>query len=212
MATKGRRRGFKFTTQQIESLLDVIEEIISIDNPDWEKVWDKHMVCYPKKERTPESLRRKFQDLAKSKAPTGDPNCPPHIHSAKRIYRLIVKATDGSDGESCGGDDDFPPNVDDNEDDNEFEGDDYNEDDKDIGKDGREQGVPVNLSFGDISDFTDGEPRAAACTEGQPNAAATTMRTSIAAASVSTASSGGNKRSSTPKGGGVGSNKEEQRI
>jgi hypothetical protein len=33
MATKGRR-GFKFTTQEIESLLDVIEEIIPIDNPD----------------------------------------------------------------------------------------------------------------------------------------------------------------------------------
>ena len=211
MATKGRR-GFKFTTQEIESLLDVIEEIIPIGNPDWEKVWDKHMVCYPKKERTPKSLRCKFQDLAKSKMPTGDPNCPPHICSAKCIYHLIVKATDGSDGVSGGGDDDSPPNVDDDEDDDKYEGDEYDEDDEDGGEDGREQGVPVNLSFGDISDFTDGEPRAAACTEGQPNAAATTMRTSIAAASVSTASSGGNKRSSTPKGGGVGSNKEEQRI
>ena len=110
MATKGRR-GFKFTTQEIESLLDIIEEIIPIGNPDWEKVWDKHMVCYPKKERTPKLLRRKFRDLAKSKVPTGDPNCPPHIHAAKCIYPLIVKVTDGSDGESGGGDDDFPPTL-----------------------------------------------------------------------------------------------------
>jgi hypothetical protein len=108
MATKGRS-GFKFTTQEIKSLLDVIEEIISIGNPDWEKVWDKHMVHYPKKERTPESLGRKFQDLAKSKAPTGDPNCLPHIHSAKHIYCLIVMATDGLDGVSGGGNDDSPP-------------------------------------------------------------------------------------------------------
>jgi hypothetical protein len=170
------------------------------------------MVRYHKKERTPKSLRRKFQDLAKSKAPTGDPNCPPHIHSAKRIYRLIVKATDGSDGESGGDDNDFPPNGNDNKDDNEYKGDDYDEDDEDIGRDGREQGVPVNLSFGDISDFTDGKPCAAACMEGQPNAAATTMRTSIAVASVSAASRGGNKRSSTPKGGGGGGNKGEQSI
>ena len=36
--------------------------------------------------------------------PTGDPNCPPHIQSAKRIHRKIIKATVGSDGESGGGD------------------------------------------------------------------------------------------------------------
>jgi hypothetical protein len=64
MATKGRR-GFKFSTQELKSLLDVIEDIIPIGNPDWEKVWNIHMVGYPKKERTAESLRRKFQELAK---------------------------------------------------------------------------------------------------------------------------------------------------
>ena len=108
MATKGRR-GFKFTTEEIKSLLDVIEEILPIGNPNQEKVWDKHMVWYPKKEHTPESLRRKFQDMAKTKMPTGDSNRPPHIRSSKRIFRLIVKATDGSNGISGGGDNDPPP-------------------------------------------------------------------------------------------------------
>jgi hypothetical protein len=59
MTTKGRR-GYKFTTQEIESLLDVIEENIPIGDPNWEQVWDRHMVRYPKKEQTAESLRRKF--------------------------------------------------------------------------------------------------------------------------------------------------------
>jgi hypothetical protein len=67
MTTKGRR-GFKFTTQEIKSVLNVIKEINPIGNPDWEKVWDRHMVCYPKKEWTAESLRRKFQELAKIKS------------------------------------------------------------------------------------------------------------------------------------------------
>ena len=67
---------------------------------DWERVWDRHNLRYPQKDRTAESLRRKFQTLVKKKMKTGDPNCPPHIRSAKRIYRKIVEATDGSDGES----------------------------------------------------------------------------------------------------------------
>jgi hypothetical protein len=64
MTTKGRR-GFKFTTQEIKSLLDVIEKIVPIGNPDWGRVWDRQMACYPKKEWTAKSLRCKFQELVK---------------------------------------------------------------------------------------------------------------------------------------------------
>ena len=42
-------------------------------------------------------MRYKFLEMA---LPTGDPNCPPHIHSSKRIYRKTIQATDGSNGES----------------------------------------------------------------------------------------------------------------
>ncbi len=124
------------------------------------------------------------------KQPTGDPNCPPHICSAKRIYHLIVKATDGLDGDS-GDDNDPPPNNNEYDNDNDKDEED-NEDDEDNNKNG---GLvePVNLSFGDVSDFT---------VEGQPSAAATTMQTSNMAALVSEASRGGKKWSSAPKGGG----------
>jgi hypothetical protein len=196
MTTKGRR-GFKFATQEIKSLLDVIEEIIPIGNPDWEKVWDRHMDRYPKKERTAKSLRCKFQELAKQKIPTGNPNCLPHVRSAKRIYQLIVKATDGLDGES-GDDDVLPPNGDD-EDDDDVDDDDKDDkgDDEDDEADNSNGGLvePVNLSFENVSVIT---------TEGVPREVGTAMRTSINAALLSAASRGGKKRSSAPKGGGGG--------
>ncbi len=75
-------------------------------NQDWEKIFSEHASHYPTKDCTTESLKRKFQELARTKIPTGDPNMPPHICKAKHIYYKIVLATDGSTGglEDGGGD------------------------------------------------------------------------------------------------------------
>ena len=94
------RRGFKFTVAEIEHLLETIEDVIPIGNPDWERIWQEHSARYPTKERTSESLKCKFQELARKKNPTGDPNCPPYVRAAKRIFHKIVQATDGSTGGS----------------------------------------------------------------------------------------------------------------
>jgi hypothetical protein len=94
------KRGPKFTIAEIESLLEVIDEIVPIGNPKWERVWDMHSSCYPGWEQTAELLRCKFQQLAWKKMPTGDLTFPPYICSAKCIYRKIVRATDGLDGGS----------------------------------------------------------------------------------------------------------------
>ena len=94
------RRGFKFTVVEIEHLLEAIEDVIPIGNPDWERIWQEHSARYPTKERTSESLKRKFQELARKKIPTGDPNCPPYVRDAKRIFYKIVQHTDGSTGGS----------------------------------------------------------------------------------------------------------------
>jgi hypothetical protein len=67
-------------------MLEVIDEIILIGNPDWERVWNEHSACYPSKDWTAELLKRKFQELPCTKFPTGDPNCPPHIQNAKRSH------------------------------------------------------------------------------------------------------------------------------
>ena len=103
------RRGFKFTVSEIEHLLETIEDVIPIGNPDWERIWQEHSARYPTKERTSESLKRKFQELARKKNLTGDPNCPPYVRAAKRIFHKIVQATDGSTGGSEV-DDDFEEN------------------------------------------------------------------------------------------------------
>ncbi len=197
MSPKGKR-GFKFTIAEMESLPDVIEEIIPIGNPDWERVWDSHTTCYPKKERTAKLLRCKFQELARKKMPTGDPNCPPHIRSAKCIYRMIVQATDGSDGLS--GDDDAS-DVDDDDDDNKDDDNDNvaDKEEDDIGDDDNNDSliVPHNLSFaGDAFDLA---------MESESGAAAITARTStMAFLTASSEASRGKKRSGAQKGGGGG--------
>jgi hypothetical protein len=56
-------RGFKLTIAELEHLLNVINEIASIGNPDWEKVWYEHLAAYPTMEWTPELLKHKFQEL-----------------------------------------------------------------------------------------------------------------------------------------------------
>jgi hypothetical protein len=134
------RRGYKFTVTEMEHLLETVEDVIPIGNPDWERIWQEHSARYPTKERTAESLKRKFQELARKKIPTGDPNCPPYIRDAKRIFRKIVQATDGSTG---GGSDDEVETWTDREDEAEDEDDaedindgnvfGSNDDDDDIG-------------------------------------------------------------------------------
>ena len=127
------RRGFKFTVVEIEHLLETIEDVIPIGNPDWERIWQEHSARYPTKEWTSESLKRKFQQLARTKIPTGDPNCPPYVRHAKWIYYKIVQATNGSTGgsdvdddigvtgeteaERNDGEDDFSNNNEDDDDD-----------------------------------------------------------------------------------------------
>jgi hypothetical protein len=60
---KKGKRGFKFTVAELEHMHDIINNIIPIGNPDWEKVWQEHSAAYPTMERTLELLKRKFQEL-----------------------------------------------------------------------------------------------------------------------------------------------------
>ena len=98
------KRGFKFTADELESLAESVEEIVPISSTEWERVWNQHISFFPDRNRTAESLKRKFQEMARVKIPTGDPECPRHIRIAKRAYYAIVKATNGSTG---GGSDDW---------------------------------------------------------------------------------------------------------
>jgi hypothetical protein len=101
-----QKRGFEFALSEIESLLEVVNAIIPIRNPDWERVFNKHVSCYPTKDHSAKKMSKcKFQELACTKIPTSDPNMPPHIRKANHIYYKIVLATDGSTGGSEDGGD-----------------------------------------------------------------------------------------------------------
>ena len=98
MAKKGKR-GFKFTVAELEHMLDIIDNIIPIGNPDWEKVRQEHLAAYPMMERTLELLKHKFQGFVHKKN-LMDPNCPPYVCKAKQISRKIINATNGLTGGS----------------------------------------------------------------------------------------------------------------
>ncbi len=91
-----KARGVSSSLLLNKHLLNVIDKILPIGNLDWEKVWHEHLAAYHTMERTPESLKHKFQELIRKKNPTGDPNCPPYVCNAKKISRKIVVATDRS--------------------------------------------------------------------------------------------------------------------
>jgi hypothetical protein len=93
------KRGFKLTTNELESLAESIEEFVPISSTEWERVWNEHISIHPHRNRTAKSLKCKFQEMARAKIPTGDPECQRHIRIAKQAHYSIVKATDGSTGE-----------------------------------------------------------------------------------------------------------------
>jgi hypothetical protein len=69
---KKGKSGFKFTVAELEHMLDIIDDIVLIGNPDWEKVWQEYLAAYPTMEWTPESLKHKIQELVHKKHPTDD--------------------------------------------------------------------------------------------------------------------------------------------
>jgi len=114
------KRATGFSQLEIDNMLETIGIILPVAGMEWESVEREHEGCWPDKQRTKESLKRKFQSLYRKKVPTGDPNCPPDVLSAKRIQENIKEKVEMSECESeeedNGGDDD--DGVDDDDDDN----------------------------------------------------------------------------------------------
>ena len=73
-------------------LLDLIEEILPIGQPQWDDVASRYAAQFPREGgRNADALRKVFKRLSSSTKPTGDPNCPLDIKRAKRINRMIVE-------------------------------------------------------------------------------------------------------------------------
>jgi len=95
-------RGRGFTVAEIDSLLEIIDDVLPIGPNDWDRVTERHCTFYPGLGRTRESLQRKFASLYNHKKPTGDPSCPVYVRNAKHIFKRIKEAMDLSDGEGGG--------------------------------------------------------------------------------------------------------------
>jgi len=102
-------RGANFSSEELDSLLELIEEVLPISATQWESVADLHRTRYPDAARTVDSIRRKFKQLHNKKIPTGNPICPPAVRWAKRLRTAIIELMDSSD---INGEDDDPPEDD----------------------------------------------------------------------------------------------------
>ena len=66
-----------YSTSELECLNECVAAVLPISGAEWEMVAHSHCVYYPG--RTWESLRKKFNEVARKSIPTGDPNCPPYV-------------------------------------------------------------------------------------------------------------------------------------
>ena len=92
ISSKGR--GPTFGDQEVSHMLDLIEERSPIGSQEWDMIEALHNAKFPDQKRTKETIKRKFSMLYSTRSPTGDPNCPPLVRRAKRIYNQIRDRTD----------------------------------------------------------------------------------------------------------------------
>ena len=79
---------------EVHSLLDLLEEHVSLCKDQWDPVQRKHDQLFHTKERTVESLRRKFSDMHRTRTPTGDPDIPAVVKRAKMVRDEIKARAD----------------------------------------------------------------------------------------------------------------------
>ncbi len=98
-------KGFSYSTEEVDSFLDLLEKNLPISATAWEKVAELHLMWYPKLKQPVDSLKRKFKELHNKENPTGDPLCPPAVFRAKRLRVEIIRTLDASDLNSEEGED-----------------------------------------------------------------------------------------------------------
>ena len=105
-----------YSIAKLECLNECVAAVLPLSGAEWEMVSHSHCVYYPG--RTWESLRKKFNEVARKSIPTGDPNCPPYVREAKRVRQQIIEKSEGASGSPS---EDFPFPLDDESETNEDE-------------------------------------------------------------------------------------------
>jgi len=92
----GGNRCPAFTEAEINNYLTIMGEVVPIGPMEWGIVVERHKELYGAKNRDMTSLRRKFNSIANTTAPTGDPNIPENVSLAKDVMRAIeIKIVSG---------------------------------------------------------------------------------------------------------------------
>jgi hypothetical protein len=79
----------KFKDKELQTLMDICDDILPMGKGPWETVAHRYNQVYPERSRNEKSLRNQFNSWANKKPPTGDPDCPHFV----RLAKLIVKKT-----------------------------------------------------------------------------------------------------------------------
>lgn len=83
--TSRTRRNYSRT--ELMHAFSIIERIIPCDSDEWAQVAEEHSRMF--EGRDVDSIKRKFCDMHRRKAPTGDPSIPPEVLLAKKCKVLI---------------------------------------------------------------------------------------------------------------------------
>jgi hypothetical protein len=79
-------------------MLEIIRDILPISGAEWDLVAARHATYHPELDRTGDQLKKKFNKLARTMIPTGNPNIPPDVQEAKEIKDRIIEKTEGVTG------------------------------------------------------------------------------------------------------------------
>ncbi len=82
---------------ETDSFLELMEEYLPFSSLEWGHVEMLHRINFPGDDQSRDSLKRKFQDLYRTKVPTSDPNIPNHIKRAKEIQKQRETRTNSLD-------------------------------------------------------------------------------------------------------------------
>ncbi|KAE8904712.1 hypothetical protein PF005_g24803 [Phytophthora fragariae] len=92
-------RGAGFSTEEVQSFLETLEQHLPLGRDEWELVLSIHHQHFRAYNRTVDSLRRKFAALCRSRIPTGNPTCPEEVRLAKRVRYLMTQRADIGEGD-----------------------------------------------------------------------------------------------------------------
>ena len=90
------KRGPSWDDDEEDFLLNGLEEHLPINPTEWNTVLLHHQERYAR--RTLAAIQRRFNELARTTEPTGDPNIPPVVQRAKGICDVIMEKADGTTG------------------------------------------------------------------------------------------------------------------